>query len=262
MGIQKHLRPFVAVLCFVTASSLGSAPPVHAQQRRCIEQLNDDEVESRYQKIYHSFEQQQKHGRWWYFGWMAFFTGTVGVNTTLAILGDAFLDGGKRRPGYIANAIGAGLSLLSFTIFPRTGILSGFGAKRLRAMPAKTPEQRRERLVRAEEMLETSAFRQKLGTSFLTHAQGYAWGLGAGLVVGLKFDDTVGALTLGLGAPAVNEARVLTTPTQSIAAWESYRAGAKHCMASPLRDYPPRPTEPSLDVTAGPGNVSVTLRWF
>ncbi|MFW5876738.1 MAG: hypothetical protein ACOCXM_08370 [Myxococcota bacterium] len=247
----------MAAVCFVTAASMVSAAPAHAQQERCIEQLNDDEVESRYQKIYRSFEQQQKHGRWWYLGWLSFFTGTIGVNTTLA-----FLDGGERRPGYIANVIGAGLSLLSFTIFPRTGILSGFGAKRLRAMPAKTSEQRRERLVRAEEMLEKSAFRQKLGTSFLTHAQGYAWGLGAGLVVGLKFDDTLGALTLGLAAPAVNEARALTTPTQSIAAWESYRTGVKHCMASPLRDYPPRPTEPSLDLTAGPGNVSVTLRWF
>ncbi|MFW6067920.1 MAG: hypothetical protein ACOC97_06255 [Myxococcota bacterium] len=251
-------RSSVTVLCFVTFSVAVATPDsAAAQTARCIEQLDDDELDARYHTIYRAFEKQQLHGRLWYLGWMTVFTGLTAANVAFAAT--EFDDA---RPRAILAAVGSGFSILSLTIFPRTGTWAGWGAKRLRAMPADTIEERRERLRYAEAMLEKSATRQKLGTSFLTHSQGYAWGLFTGLLLGLKYDDTLGALMLALGSPIINELRVLTQPTASIPAWENYRSAAKHCMAPTLRRLPQPNREPRIDISAGPGQVSFGVRWF
>lgn len=251
--LPTSIRPRLVALC--TALVLLTAAPASAQSR-CVEQLTDAEVETRYQMIYEAMEGQQTWARWWYFGWLSFFSTLVVTNSVFAAV--EFDDA---RPRYIAGLLGSSLSILSFTVFPRVGLKTAFATRRLDRQPAGTPAERRERLRYAEALLQDTAERQKLGTSFMSHAQGFAWGLGSSLIIGLKYDDTVGALTLAFGSPIINEARALTSPTGSIAAWERYRSAAKHCMAPTLRKRP-RPTGPTMDFSAGLRRVRFTLRWF
>jgi hypothetical protein len=240
-----------AVVLAIAVASLGLSRPAAAQTgtERCIEELSDAEVDARYRMVYRAFEAQQTGARLWFFGWLAAFTG-LAVGQSLF----AAYDVGGNRPRYAAGAIGSGLSVLSFVAFPRTGIKTAFGARRLRQQPSATPQDRRARLLYAEKLLAGDARRQRLGSGILSHGQGFVWGLGAGLVLGLKFEDTVGALILGFSSPFINSLRAGTSPTGSIVAWENYNNAVKSCMAPTLRK------QPGVQVSAGVGGFR--LRWF
>lgn len=252
------MRALIVILCAATVAFAVMPPArVAAQNVGCIDRLNDAEIDARYQTIYQTFEQEQRPDRLFYYGWITFFSGM-----TTGSLIFAGLNVNGKAPRYYASAIGSGLSLLSFLVFPRAGLKGAYGARRLRRMPAATIEQRRARLAYAQQLLESSAAHQFLGSNILSHGQGFAYGLGAGLVLGLKYHDTVGALTLALGAPAINEVRAFTSPTRSMRAWEMYRGTADNCMAPTLHDYPPPPTKPIVNLDAGLGRVALTVRWF
>jgi hypothetical protein len=247
MGVYRTWALVVAVALV----SAGVARPAAAQTgtERCIEELSDAEVDVRYRMIYRSMEAQQRPARMWFFGWLAVFTGLAVGQSVFA-----GLDVGGNRARYTTGAIGSGLSLLSFLAFPRTGLKTAFGARWLRKHPSATSEDRRERLLKAEGLLARTANRQALGTSVLAHGQGFIWGLGSALVLGLRFEDTAGALILGFASPFVNSLRVATTPTKSILAWENYRNAVKSCMAPSFR------RDPKVQVSAGAGGFQ--LRWF
>lgn len=249
-------RALAVALCFVTAAGAMALPArAAAQEGRCIEKLTDAEVASRYQTIEGAFEDEQLHARLWYFGWLSAFAGLATGNAILA-----GLDTGGHRPRYLVSMVGSALSVLSFTILPRTGLDASFAVRRLRRMPDATLAQRRARLRYAEHLLADSAKRQALGSSLLSQSTGFVWGLGSGLLLGLRYHDTLGAVLLALGSPAINELRVFTGPRASMRAWERYRGTANNCMAPALRELPPE-TGPSVDLSAGPGRIALTVRW-
>jgi hypothetical protein len=239
--------------CALALHAVTGPPRAGAQSpsARCIEELTDAEVDARYQMAYRALADEEKHGKWWYFGWLGVFTGLA---TAQAIM--AALDVGGLRPRHVTGTIGTGLSVFAYTVFPRFGLETAFAPRRLRRAPADTPEQRRDRLLRAEEMLARNAARQQQNTAPVAHLQGYAFGLVSSLTLGLRYDDPGGALQFALASPIVNTTRVLTAPTGAIRAWENYRTAVKSCMAPTLRQHP------TWHFSASIGHAVLQLRWF
>jgi hypothetical protein len=248
-------RPWwtTGVPAIVLAVTTALAQPAGAQSpsARCIEELTDAEVEARYQMVYRALAAEETHGKWWYFGWLSLFTGLATAQGIMAAL-----DVGGLRPRHMAGTIGNGLSIFAYVIFPRLGLETAMAAPRLRRIGADTPEDRRERLLRAEAMLERVAARQDQNSNPVAHLQGYAFGVAASLTLGLAYNDLGGALQFGIASPAVNHARVLTAPTGAIRSWRNYRTAVKSCMARPLRE------RPTLHFTGSLGHATIELRWW
>ncbi|MFW5876705.1 MAG: hypothetical protein ACOCXM_08205 [Myxococcota bacterium] len=251
--MSRRLRAWVLPVVLVTMASATLATPAAAQSSnaRCIEDLTDAEVDARYQHVYRALQAQETHGRWWYFGWLGLFSGLAGAQSILAAL-----DVGGERPRHLTGVLGNGLSIVAYTILPRFGLETAFAARRLRRKPAATAAERRERLLYAEALLERTAGAQRQGTGGLALSQGFAFGLGASLTLGLAYDDTAGALQFAFASPAVNTLRVITAPTGSMRAWEEYRSATRACMAPTLRKRPRWHFDASL------GHLAVGIRWF
>jgi hypothetical protein len=234
----------------MTLASPTSTTLAQTTDARCIEELTDAEVDARYRTIYRALAEEERHGKWWYFGWLAIFTSLATAQGVLA-----GLDVGGQRPRYMAGTIGTGLSVFAYTVFPRFGDETAFAPRRLRRAPASTPEERRARLHLAEKTLERNAGRQQQNTAALAHVQGYAFGLVSSLTLGLGYGDTFGAIQFALASPAINTTRVLTAPTGAIRAWEGYQNATKTCLAPTLRQRPTWHWGASL------GHVTLALRW-
>jgi hypothetical protein len=244
--------PAPAMAAVLVAATLQPATAAaQSPSARCIEELTDAEVEARYQMVYRAVADEETHGKWWYFGWLSVFTGLATAQGILAAL-----NVGGLRSRHMAGTIGTGLSVFAYTIFPRFGLETAMAPRRLRRAPSATPEERRERLLRAEEILARNAARQQQNTNVLAHTQGYAFGLVSSLTLGLGYGDLGGALQFGIASPGVNHIRVFTAPRGAIRAWENYRTAVKSCMARPLRE------RPTWHFTGSLGHATVELRWW
>jgi hypothetical protein len=92
-------------------------------------------------------------------------------------------------------------------------------------MPSDTPEERRAQLRYALARLESAANAQRIVTSPLSHASAVVWSVTWGTVLTVKFDNPFASAIAFLGGPILNEARILTSPQWSRAAWERTRGG-------------------------------------
>lgn len=155
--------------------------------------------------------------RWWY-GWYAGYTALTTGQFIIALnVTDA-----KSRADYVVGAVASSLGVipLGFVSFtPR------FAAADLRVYPAKTPEQRRRKLAAAERLLHAASDVELQGRSWITHALGLSVSLATGLVLGLGYHSTRGALLNSLGGVALTELQAFTQPTAAIDAWRAYSLG-------------------------------------
>lgn len=155
--------------------------------------------------------------RWWY-GWYAGFTAlTVGQFTIAVAITDR-----DRRPDYVVGAVASSLGVVPRALFPFTPRTA---AASLRVYPATTPEERRRKLAAAERLLHAASDVEIQGRSWLTHALGLSVSLATGLVLGLGYHSTRGALLDSLGGVALVEAQIFTQPTAAIDAWRAYGLG-------------------------------------
>jgi hypothetical protein len=148
--------------------------------------------------------------------------------------------------------------------FPRA-----LAPQRIARMPANTPEERRAKLRYATERLEAGAGREAFQSGMLAHGVGWVWGIGWGTFMMRRFPEykVQGAITL-VGSIVITEAKILSMPTLSIRAWDSYRGGACHSMyITPHVDEDPRfrvPEEeegPQVRVNAGLGSLALNVTW-
>jgi hypothetical protein len=89
-------------------------------------------------------------------------------------------------------------------------------------MDSRTPEARRTRRVRAEELLQQSAKEENFDTSWVPHVAAAATNLAGAYVLFHEYKRYVpGWLSLASGT-FVAEAQILTQPTAAIGAWNRY----------------------------------------
>ncbi len=133
----------------------------------------------------------------------------------------AFEDDTASRAGLL---VGAGLSTAGLTLVLIAPTPGRYASYRYRALPSHSEDEKQRKLTQGETWLASEAAAVRRTRSWLTHAIAVTFGVGAGLYLGLAYDDNLqGALRTGIGTFLVTELRVWTRPTRSVQYWRDYR---------------------------------------
>ena len=197
------MRGFVVAitLCLIGFAEVARADP------------SDEEVEQRLTFIEKRLEAATPEANAWSYGWLATFGGL-----SLAQFGIAL---GTKDPGFRADmAVGSlscALGVLPFAIMPFT---PRYAAGALATWPARTPDERRKKLARAEALLEKSAKVERAGHGPTPHILGLGVAFGAGLVLDFAYKRIrTGMMNTAVGVVLV-EAQIFTQPTTAIDDWD------------------------------------------
>ncbi len=179
-------------------------------------QLPDEQIKERLSYIERVLERGEHNAELWWYGWLiGYSSATAGQ---MAVYGTSDEKHTKQD-----MALGAATTLLGAVGQLIDPMVPGYAPDRLDKMPENTPEERRLKLIQAEDLLRRSALREKNGRSWKTHALTAAVNLGGGLVVWLGFKRSVWE---GLANAALNtlvtEIQIFTQPTRAIKDYENY----------------------------------------
>jgi hypothetical protein len=182
--------------------------------------LSDREVRERIAFIEERLDSHKLHAQAWYWGWMTIYTGSTVANS----YGAATTDHGPNRAKNISQAVLSASGIGDLLFRP---LNARFGADPIRALPDATPEQRRQKLARAEALLRGNAERATERTSWRHHLISAAPNWVAGLIVWAAGDGEQGAITALTGTLG-SEANIWTEPggpVQDLADYERSTSG-------------------------------------
>jgi len=264
---EKRYLALAAVLL------LTFSVPAPAQERQTPP---DDEVQARLGFIDSALRSAQPRARTWWYGWIAGYSiGTVASWGLAKAHWDdvktdpANPDGPRIRDREFAEdmlvggatfALGVG-GLLFSPFTPASA------AAKLGRLPDVTPDNRRVKLLRAEELLRQCARREKDGRGWVTHLLNLAVNAAAGIVTSAAFDRpwTDGLVTFAIGE-SVSLLNIFTQPTRAIRDLEAYEAGAwgktgKDGDMTQFSGIGSCPRFFLMSAGLAPGGFSVTLRF-
>jgi hypothetical protein len=246
---------------FVVLFSLSTA---YAQETAA---LSDEQVKERLGYIENALRSAQPRARTWWYGWIAGYSAGAVVQGGLAIAHWNDVKSDENSPnaprvrdrrfaedmlvGSATLALGVG-GLLIDPFLPATS------AKKLRLIPEATPEERRSKLLQAEELLRRCARREKDGRGWGTHLLNMGANAAAGLVTTLVFDRKWydGLITFAVGE-TVSLSNILTQPRRAIRDLENYEAGSFKRQEAFFYEPPRHQWEFALS----PGGFSVAFRF-
>ncbi|MDH3624530.1 MAG: hypothetical protein OES69_13595 [Myxococcales bacterium] len=227
----------------------------------CIEELSEDQLDYRIQKIQSNFEDGQEKAAAWRFGWMFALAGSLMQPTYNLVTQES-----PRAERFFEWAIiGGGIAaVLQLAVIPMPGV---WGAKRIRRKPGKTIEEKRAKLRYATQTLEKSAKVQEYLGGPNYGGGGVVYGLVMGSVyVGLYHDENgdlptafdrrmarFRAAGLYLIPPVLSIGQAVSHPKHSYEYWEQYRG-----IACSSKYYDTSERGPELDL--GFSGTSLTLK--
>lgn len=149
-------------------------------------ELSDSQVTERLGFLKDALVSAQPRAKLWWYSWIAGYSGAALVQGGLAAAnwdkkGEDREFAEDMLVGGATCALGAGGLLIS----PFT---PAYGPAALHELPEGTPEERRAKLLRAEELMRECAKREKKGRGPLTHGLNLGVNVAAGLVTVLAFD--------------------------------------------------------------------------
>jgi hypothetical protein len=202
-------------LAVVVAFAFARSGTAYAQTQA----LGDAEVQQRLERIQTILDERTGRAQFWQYGWMG-----LGYAVTAGFAGGSALTSNKtNRLDFAFAAGGAFIDTTAHMLDP----IRVHAAERLREQPASTPGEARSKLKFAESELaavaEAEAGRQSL---LKAHVLPDGLPVVTGLILWLGFGHRKGAAINTAAAIAVNEVRVLTQPTSTVAAWKQYQQNA------------------------------------
>ena len=182
---------------------------------------SDEEVNDKLAFIERRLDAGTAEANRWSYAWFTTF-GTLAVGQFGVALG-------VKDPGFRADmavgAVSSAFGVLPFALLPFT---PRFAASQLAAWPERTPEERRKKLVRAEELLKKSAEVERLGHGWVPQIAGIGVSVGFGLVLSLGYNRIrTGMMNTAVGIALV-ETQIFTQPTTAIDDWNDYQKGSLH----------------------------------
>ncbi len=206
---MKHhkMRRLGAALALMAALTGG----VFAQETA---NLSDEQVKERLGFLENALVSAQPRAKLWWYGWIAGYSTAAAVQGGLAAAnwektGDDKDFAEDMLVGAATCALGAGGLLIS-------PFVPAYGPSALQSMPEGTPEERRAKLLKAEELMRASAKREKDGRGWLTHGLNLGVNAAAGLVTVLVFDRpwSEGLLTFAI-SESVSLLNIFSQPTRA-----------------------------------------------
>ena len=216
--------------CLVFFIVLVSLSATYAQNKAA---LSDEQVKERLSFLENALHSAQPGAKVWWYGWISAYSAGAIVQVSLAGAhwNDFKWEGIPPRKvsdrdfaedmlvGGVTCALGAGGLLIN-------PFIPAYGPNRLRHMPEGTPEERRIKLLKAEEILRKCARREKQGRGMLTHMLNLGVNATAGLVTAVGFHRPWhdGLITFATNE-AVSLLNIYTQPRRAIRDLRSYEAG-------------------------------------
>jgi hypothetical protein len=176
-----------------------------------------DNSEARLAFITDRLQQGEGAARAWYWTWTAIY-GAATIGQAIGF----FLSQDLR--GQVNWATGTATTLLGTLLMLITDFPAEYGARELSRMPVNTPEQRKAKLKRAEELLEKAAEAETDGRAWYIHLGGAAVSLAGGLILWLAYGFLVDGIINTVAGIAVSELQIWTQPTRAIGDWREYQA--------------------------------------
>lgn len=211
-------------------------------------EIPDSIVQKRIEYIQHVLNEGKPAARLWWNGWLYGYTAATVGQGVVFVTNDKL----KTRQDM---ALGAATTLIGTIGQLITPMVPGYAPARLALIAGDSPEERIEKLNKAEALFEASAKREKAGRSWEMHAASGVVNIGSGLVTWLGFKRTIWA---GVGNFALNtaitEAQIWTQPTRAIKDYQNYCVNYKSGLALALQKPKPR-----FYVNAYPGGMAMRL---
>jgi hypothetical protein len=195
------------VVAAVLALAMSAPLPARAQETTLCE--------ARVHTIVTTLDTDARHARVWYWAWMTAGLALLGGQATLAAVTT-----GNTQKDFIAGAA-TSLFIPSVLLLQPPVVLAD--APLLDARVAATSVDGRLAdpcvvLPRAREILLRDAHDQAFSTGWFAHAFVIGGNIAVGLVLGLAFQDWVGAVKQAVGGSVVGEIQILTLPTGALTA--------------------------------------------
>jgi len=222
----KRVAPIVVLLLVLNAVA------AYAQDAA----LPDEQVQQRLAFIDKSLRDGQPAARRWWYGWIAGYSaGAAGMGIIAATSWKTQPDAGLLAviPAEVDNSsaqdmlVGSGTFALGVVGLVMDPFTPASAAKKLRAVPDGTPQERLAKLERAEELLRKCAKREKSGRSLTTHLLNAGVNAAAGVVTVAAFDRPAGdgLITFAIGE-AVSLLNIFTQPMKAVRDLKKYEAGS------------------------------------
>ena len=191
--------------------------------------LTDTEIYRKTDFIQKSMDNEKLYSQIWWYGWIAMSSGEVlyGLSAGLASKNVA------TRVTEQVSAVQSGLGLLGLILMPQRTAYSG---SKMASLSTDTEQERMEKLSYGEKQLESTAQVERLGHSWLAHLVNTTVSLGGGIIVyGYKNaiikdggNPSKAAWETFLYSFIIGELQILTQPTGSMNAWDSYESSFKN----------------------------------
>lgn len=256
MVVQRKKLSFVALTLGLALTVVSSLPQgARAQDAySCIDQLSDDEVRYRIDKIEDGLRDGKKHATRWRYTWMSIYLALGGGATGLAVwsanrnddadkFGWAYLAGGFFFAGVLHAAV------------PAPDV---WGAKRVGRMDASTEAARRAKLEYATETLDRANASQGFFAGAFPIVGATIYGSVGGIIKATQWTGQSRGLTAGmfLAPPIVAGLATATAPKGAMRGWEGYRG-----VACSSKYYDTHTEGPDLDFSVGPGGGMLRVKF-
>jgi hypothetical protein len=194
--------------------------------------IPDTLVKARINYIQQKLDEGKPLASLWWNGWLYGYTAATIVQGAVFASSESL----KTRQDLALGAATTVIGAVGQLIMPMVPVSA---PKKLALIPGDTPEQRAEKLKKAEELFKASSDREKEGRSWKMHVASGAVNLGTGLVTWLGFDRTVKAGLIAFGInTAITEAQIFTQPMRAVKDYKVYRE--KYEAGLPTALYKPK----------------------
>nr|AYM54095.1 hypothetical protein [Byssovorax cruenta] len=218
--------------------------PAPAQRGEVAAQggLSDGEVSTRLQWIQRELDRGNTWANAWYWGWVGIQGALIVGQSVWAGVAAAQGDTSVRNGQLVGVGTGV-VGLAPMVIFP---FRAAFAAGRVRALPERTPEERRRKLQQSEEILRGAAEGEAFGRSWVVHVLGFAVAGASSAILLFALDRPVNALTSFLLNAGGNEIQIWTQPMAAYDAWQVYQRATR--TGGSLAYLRPRAAPPTLHI--------------
>lgn len=200
--------------CACAVLVLVACGRAHAQPSASAE-FSDATARARIARVQGILDERAGRAQFWQYGWLGLGYAVTGGFVALAATRD---DKAQR----LDFAFAAGGAFIDTTVHA-LGSINVHAAARLREQPESSSEQLRLKLAMAEAELAATAEAEGDRRSLLkAQILPVGFSIATGLVLGLGFGHVRGAVVNTVAAIVINELRVLTQPTSTIAARQEY----------------------------------------
>jgi hypothetical protein len=245
--------------------AFASLPAATAQEAATP---SDDQVKERLSFVENALDSAQPNAKIWWYGWLATYSAATAVQGGLSIAHWNDVKPADDSPNAVLvrdrafaqdMLVGGATTALGVCGLLIDPFLPAYGPNRLRSLPENTPEERRTKLLEAEELLRRCAQREKDGRGWMNHLMNIGVNAAAGLTTVLVFDRpwTDGLLTFAAGE-AVSLINIITQPGRAIRDLKNYEV---EYLGQQGTFIPEAPSEAIWTLSLFPGGISLGLRF-